>query len=279
MAVPSWDDAEAHRVTLPSPSADPTRGDALELLTVHDTEQLVCARGALFLVTERHGDVTPRGARELGLFYRDTRYLSHLELRIPDVELVHLSAETSHDAFNQVDLMVSGVEEGDVLDDPHNFLHVRRRQLLEGGLVEEITLTNFLNRTVQLEVQVQFDADFADIFEVRGSKRPRRGTSTAPVLTAGTVTHLYDGLDGIRYSTECSFSPAPSRLTARQATFVMHLVAGGRQQIELGVTPQRDGARAVRPRLTFPQRVDRQLERSRRFREGSTRLRSDNVLL
>ena len=279
MAVQSRDDAEAHRVTHPSPSADPTRGDALELETVHDSEQLVCARGALFLVTERHGDVTPRGARELGLFYRDTRYLSHLELRIADVELVHLSAETSHDAFNQVDLMVSDVDEGDVLDDPHNFLHVRRRQLLEGGLVEEITLTNFLNRVVQLEVEINFDADFADIFEVRGSKRPRRGTSAPPELSASSVTHVYDGLDGIRYSTEFAFWPAPSRLGEHQATFVMHLVAGGRQQIELSVMPHHDGNRAMRPRLAFGQRVERQLERTRRFRESSTRLRSDNVLL
>jgi glycogen debranching enzyme len=199
-------------------------------------------------VTERHGDVTPRGARELGLFYRDTRHLSHLELRIGDVELVHLSADTSHDAFNQVDLMVSDVDQGDVLDDPHNFLHVRRRQLLEDGLVEEITLTNFLNRAVQLELDIHFDADFADIFEVRGAKRPRRGTSGPPELTSASVTHAYDGLDGIRYATEFAFTPAPSRLAARQASFVLHLAPGGKEQIELSVTPHRDGARAVRPR-------------------------------
>jgi len=266
-------------VTLPSASADPTRGDELQLVTVHTSEQLVCARGALFLVTERHGDVTPRGARELGLFYRDTRHLSHLELRIGDVELVHLSADTSHDAFNQVDLMVSDVDQGDVLDDPHNFLHVRRRQLLEDGLVEEITLTNFLNRAVQLELDIHFDADFADIFEVRGAKRPRRGTSGPPELTSASVTHAYDGLDGIRYATEFAFTPAPSRLAARQASFVLHLAPGGKEQIELSVTPHRDGARAVRPKLTFGQRIRRQLERTQRFRETSTRIRTNNALL
>jgi glycogen debranching enzyme len=261
----------------PTPQAE-ARGDELVLQAAHDTEQLVCARGALFLVTERHGDVTPPGARELGLFCKDTRHLSHLELRIADVELVHLSAETSHDAFNQIDLMVSGIEEGGVLDDPQNFLHVRRRQLLDGGLVDEIALTNFLNRPVTLELALRFDADFADIFEVRGARRPRRGTSAAPELTPTSVTHFYDGLDGIRYSTEFAFSPTPSRLEAREAHFEIDLVAGGTREIEVSVTPRRGVPRAHAER-TFEQRIGFQLEQTRRFRENSTRLRSDNIML
>src|SRR5690349_9598835 len=124
-----------------SPHTHPTpeRGSALELSTCHDTERLVCARGTLFLVTDRHGNIEPRGARELGLFHDDTRHLSYLVLRMRKAELVHLSAETSHDAFNQVDLMVAGLDEGEFLDDPQNFLHVRRRQLLDLGFAEEIT--------------------------------------------------------------------------------------------------------------------------------------------
>jgi len=91
-----------------------------------------------------------------------TKY-SERQLRVIDHELVHLSAETAHDAFNQVDMMVSSLEGGEFLDDPQNFLHVSRRQLLDGGLVEELTLTNFVNSTVKFVLELSFDADFADL--------------------------------------------------------------------------------------------------------------------
>ncbi|HKU43745.1 MAG TPA: glycogen debranching N-terminal domain-containing protein, partial [Polyangiales bacterium] len=228
---------------------------------------------------ERHGDVAPRGARELGLFHNDTRYLSQLELRIADVELVYLSAETAHDAFNQVDLMVSGLDEGEFLDDPQNFLHVSRRQLLDGGLVESITLTNFLSRPVALTLELAFDADFADIFEVRGAKRPRRGKLQQPRVTDSTVVLGYHGLDGVRYATEFSFAPQPSELHANCARFRLELVAGGSQQLEFRVQPQRQQQSSVRARIPFDHHIGQQVEATRSFRDASTRVHCDNAML
>ncbi|MGH7270181.1 MAG: glycogen debranching N-terminal domain-containing protein, partial [Polyangiaceae bacterium] len=77
------------------------------LPTAGDLDRLVRARGAMFLVTTRQGDVAPAGARELGLFYRDTRFLSHYALEIRGRRAVHLNAETTHLTYNQVDLMLS----------------------------------------------------------------------------------------------------------------------------------------------------------------------------
>lgn len=260
--------------SVPAPQGD---GEELVLASAHDSEQLVCARGALFFVTDRRGDIVPAGARELGLFYEDTRYLSHLALSIANVQLVQLSAETSHDAYNQVDLMVSGFDQGDFLDDPQNFLHVRRRQLLEGGLVEEITITSFLNRTINLDLVLQFDADFADIFEARGAKRDKRGSREPPQITQSAITHAYNGLDGIRYSSELSFSPAPSQLNPHEAHFQLEIEAAGTLSIELNVVPQRN-ARGGWARIPFDQRVRRQLDHMRNFRETSTRVRSNDAV-
>src|SRR5690349_15305877 len=80
--------------------------------------------------------------------------------------LVRLSAETSHPAFNQVDLMLNDLAHEELLADPKNFVHIRRRQILDGGLVEEIVFTNFLMRSCDIEVVFYFASDFADIFEV-----------------------------------------------------------------------------------------------------------------
>lgn len=276
--VQSMNDNSAAASVVAAPPAARTDAE-LVLLSSRETEQLVCARGALFLVTERHGDITPRGARELGLFQNDTRYLSHLELRIRDYEVVYLSSDSSHDAHTQVDLMVSGIEPGEFLDDPQNFLHIRRRQLLDDGLVEEITLTNFLSRSVSLALELAFDVDFADIFEVRGAKRPKRGTYREPRLTPNTVTYSYDGLDGMRYSSELGFFPEPSELTAGRARFQLEIVAGGSQQLQVSALPQRQISRRLDPRIPFDQRAARQVDQARSFREASTRIRTDNAVL
>ena len=138
----------------------------------------------MFLVTTRQGDLTPAGARELGLFYQDTRFLSYYELEVRDCRAARLSAETSHPAYNQIDLMVSDPEHEELLEDPSNFLHIRRRQILDGGLIEEIVFTNFLMRACDIEVVVRFGADFADVFEVRGAKRAKRGL-VAPAARRG----------------------------------------------------------------------------------------------
>lgn len=276
--VQSIDESRNRSSTRPL-ATDADRGSELALCSARDTEQLVCARGSLFLVTERHGDVAPRGARELGLFHNDTRYLSQLELRIAEVELVYLSAETSHDAFNQVDLMVSGLDEGEFLDDPQNFLHIRRRQLLEGGLVESITLTNFLSRPVSVTLELAFDADFADIFEVRGAKRPRRGSLREPRVTSDSVLLAYEGLDGVRYATEFSFTPQPTELESNRARFRLELVAGGSQALEWSALPQRNLGAGARARIPFDHHIGQQVEATRSFREASTRVRCDNAVL
>src|SRR5580658_4321504 len=159
------------------PNAD---GTELTLASAGGVEQLTRARGTLFLVTDRHGDIAPRGAKELGLFYEDTRYLSHYELGVVGAAMVYLSAETADDAFNQIDLMLSGLEDKALLDDPQNYLHIRRRQLVEQDFLESIAFTNFLTRKVSLDVRFTFDVDFADVFEVRGARRPRRGRADPP---------------------------------------------------------------------------------------------------
>lgn len=258
--------------------ADDPAGTELQLASAHDTDQLVCALGALFFVTERHGDIAPRGARELGLFDHDTRYLSHYELRILDRELVYLSAETVNDAYNQVDLMVSGLDEGEFLDDPQNFLHVSRRQLLDDGLVEQLTLTNFVNNTVDLELELSFDADFADIFEVRGARRARRGRREAAIVTGSRVTLGYRGLNAVHYTSELWFRPEPAFLSGERARFRIQLEAGSTQELEIHVVPRR-GSAPVPTVPPFSHCVDRLLARTRRFRDESTQMRCDNAVV
>ncbi|HVZ32545.1 MAG TPA: glycogen debranching N-terminal domain-containing protein, partial [Polyangiaceae bacterium] len=178
----------------PKQAAEATEGSAhgteLSLTSAAEVEPLVRARGSLFVVTDRHGNITPKGARDLGLFLMDTRFLSHLTLSVPGANLVHLTSNRSHDAYNQIDLMMAGAD-GEFLDDPQNYFHLRRRQLLDDSFVEELTITSYLGRPTALELVFEFDADFADIFEVRGAKRTSRGQRQPAALARDWVTLSY----------------------------------------------------------------------------------------
>ena len=78
--------------------------------TVSEPERLVMSRGNVFTVTNRLGDIAPAGSRDLGLFFCDTRHLSHYELAIPGAIPTVLSAEAASAALVQVDLTATSLE-------------------------------------------------------------------------------------------------------------------------------------------------------------------------
>ncbi len=251
----------------------------LDLPMVGEIERLVRARGAMFLVTTRQGDVTPKGARELGLFYKDTRFLSHYELEVRNRRAVRLSAETSDPAYNQIDLMLSDPEHEELLEDPSNFLHIRRRQILDGGLLEEVVFTNFLMRTCDIEVVMWFGADFADVFEVRGAKRARRGSTERPRIDGASVTLRYSGLCGTDYETVVSFSAPPAQIAEDHAVFELSLPPNGRTSFEVRVSPVLDGTTHSRPGLSFARSAEMRTHDAQTFRTNSTRHVCDNAVL
>jgi glycogen debranching enzyme len=255
------------------------QSDLLSLPLTGEMERLVRARGAMFLVTTRQGDLSPAGARELGLFYQDTRFLSFYELEVRDCRAARLSAETSHPAYNQIDLMVSDPEREELLEDPSNFLHIRRRQILDGGLLEEIVFTNFLMRACDIEVVVRFGADFADVFEVRGAKRAKRGSTHRARVEGASVVLGYTGLDGRTYETAVSFGVAPTELAPDHAVFELNLSPDRSTTIEVRVAPVIDGVTRSRPGLPFTRSAEMRASDAETFRAGSTKYVCDSGML
>jgi glycogen debranching enzyme len=250
----------------------------LVLTSAGDVETLVSAHGTRYAVTNRNGDVVPPGARELGFFVDDTRHLSHYELRLDGLSFVHLSSDSIDPACNRVDLMLSGLGDEKFLDDPQHFLHVRRRQLVDDGFSDEIRLVNYLQRPIAIEIAVHFAADFADVFEVRGAKRPRRGSLLAPVIEDASVELAYRALDGAVHTTRLTFSPTPHALAADCATFRMALEPGKSACVEI-----RAEASATRPaarrRTRFEERVREKARAVEGFRQASTQFRCDNEMI
>jgi glycogen debranching enzyme len=231
-------------------------GAALELPESGESDKLVLARCNLFAVTSRRGDIVPAGARDLGLFYLDMRHLSHLELQLSGQPPIVLSAETWETAFSQIDLTLTDRQVGDLVEDPQNSVHLRRKQLLDDELVEQVVVTNHLRRPIEISLEMHFGADFADIFEVRGARRQGRGQLIPPLVRDGQIELGYRGVSGEVYRTVIRFLPQPTEISGRAARWRVALEAGEASILEVVVTPLRNDA-PLPERRPFDQRLAR----------------------
>src|SRR5579864_4784182 len=86
-------------------------------------------------------------------------------------------------------------------------LHVYRTKFLSDGVCfERFAVQNFGQQPIDAEISLSVAADFADIFEVRGQKRGRRGARLPAETEPSAAVLRYQGLDGILRCTriECT---------------------------------------------------------------------------
>ncbi len=177
--------------------------------------------GDAFMVLDTHGDIgTSRGSPE-GLYFRDTRFLSHYQLRIEGKRPLLLSSIVQDDgAALSIDLTNPDIELHDARQMPRDVIFIERTPFLwERASYERIALRNYDNVPRRFQLDVLFDADFRDLFEIRGNQRRRRGRLTAHVPQPNLAEYRYTGLDLIPRSTRLAFEPTPAKLQPGRATF------------------------------------------------------------
>jgi glycogen debranching enzyme len=115
-------------------------------------------------------------------------------------------------------------------------VHIERTLYVHaGGLRQRVMLSNYGHAEVELPVAFNFDNDFADIFEVRGIARARRGSRAHETVGPAEVVVGYLGLDGARRATRVTFSEAPKSLSGTTATYVFSLTSKGRAIVDISV--------------------------------------------
>src|SRR5262249_5451441 len=98
------------------------------------------------------------------------------------------------------------------------------RFLWNSTLHERIRLWNYHTVHVPVSVEFDIDADFADIFEVRGTRRERRGTRLEPRLTDRDIRLSYRGLDDEERWTAIGWSERPQWMTPGSVRFTWDLL-------------------------------------------------------
>ena len=195
--------------------------------------------GSTFCVCDERGDVDGI-ATASGFFASDTRFLSRSVLTLGGARLEPLSHDQPAPhiaAFVLRNPLVDGLEP--------NELSIERERFVGDCMEERITVENHGHRRVEVELGLELEADFADIFVVK-SLEPGFGTPSDEVLPPSRpLERLENG------TLVFADDPFPARTIVhlsepfgeRQgaARFALSLAPGERWRLVVGVQPQLDG--------------------------------------
>ncbi|HEX3758042.1 MAG TPA: glycogen debranching N-terminal domain-containing protein [Kofleriaceae bacterium] len=218
-----------------SKPASPDDYTILATSSRRDERTRVIKQGDSFGVFDHAGMIGQAGMGELGLYHDGTRYLSTFDLALERHRPLLLNSTVLRDNILHVDLANPDLPDRPeplVRDSVHLFV---QSFLWDRGWHARLQLHNYALRAVEIELSILFDADFADVFEVRGMHRLRRGTLRPPAIAPGEVALRYDGLDHVARATRLRFDPVPATLAAGRASYQLRLAPQGHAAIELRV--------------------------------------------
>ena len=222
----------------------------LTTLTLKDNE--------LFLITDTLGNIYDTGCStdgiegSMGLFCRDTRFLSRAELQIEGRSPI-LFSSTARKGFDMVVLCSNRQigENEDVIKTETIGIH--REIMIKGGLFEHMQVTNYNTHPISFTMSLSFGADFLDLFEVRGAKRAKRGDllicvpdlgknsfcrntdldTDLDINTKRQIVLAYRGLDGVLMESRIQFHAVqPDEI--KGYTAIWNLTLDSHQSVMLG---------------------------------------------
>ncbi len=259
----------------------------------------------LFLVTDTIGNISGcslnDGNPSMGLFCCDTRFLCRLELQIEGRSPVLLSS-TAEKGFALSVLCTNPRIDERLRADT---VGIRRELVLNGALFEEIEVANYSTTSVSFELSISFDADFVDLFEVRGYGRDKRGRLlrlVEPLPEDGTsqegdsfssvqiqplllrdefLTLAYQGLDGLVMESRLQFQHRqPDYFKGYTAVWQLELAPHETQKLGYRVNMLRNNqpSSTVNAAVTLPQAKAAELMEEQHWVQQITRISSDKSI-
>jgi glycogen debranching enzyme len=211
-------------------------------------QPVVAKQGSLFLLSTDDGDI--QADSDQGLYFHDMRYLSAETLRLDGRPLVSLLADAGdgHRALFEL-------TNPDLEDDSgqvrvrKDALGIRRDRLLGDNYTEVITVQNYVTEPAEFALRLHYEADFADMFVVRGVHPGKRGTLHVPRWRGSILTFRYDGADGHERTTRLHFSHAPDQRDRGDLTYRLSLKAQQRWQLKVrcDLRDEKGGTLETRP--------------------------------
>jgi glycogen debranching enzyme len=191
---------------------------------------ITLVEGSSFCISLPSGDML--AGLPHGLFFRDTRFLAELRLRVNGRLPEPLAAHVD-DPFSAT-FVLQGVPEPGRAD---SHLVVTRHRYVGNGMREDIIVENFGDEPAFCGIDLEFACDFADLFEVK-EERVEKAGSLSSSAEAGQLLFTYTR-GTFRRATRIEFSETPR--FAESASFEVIVPARDRWSLCVQVTPIIDG--------------------------------------
>jgi glycogen debranching enzyme len=198
----------------------------------------VLKQGDTFGLFDRYGDIHSLRTGSHGLYHEGTRFLSRFELTINGERPLLLSSTVKEDnVLLNVDLMNPDITHEGQVEVTRGALHLSRTRFLwQGRCFERLRIHNYSLLPIPVRLSIFVDADFADLFEVRGTKRNRRGRRLETVTSKDGISLGYAGLDRVDRWVTVRCAPAPTTVHPREILCDTLLPAGKVVQWELTIS-------------------------------------------
>lgn len=179
------------------------------------------------------------GGSELGVYFKDTRYLQTWEMTFNGQRPVSLAHDLRHRGGTVVLSMTNRdlpLLRGTGRIPRESLLFQRVISIVDDTFYETMEVQNFDSVTHTLQVEQWFGGRFDDLFEVRGFARARRGRMLSPGDNEKNVTMLqYEGLDETirRVYIQRFFDGEKIRLSPALAGYYSQITIAPREKVYL----------------------------------------------
>ncbi len=193
----------------------------------------------IFFLSEQNGNVPLDNSQGFGLYYHDCRFLDGYELRIAGSRPNALSSTSEHGFMSEFLLTNPDVRQIDGQPLAAQRVGIRWRRLIQATnltLQEMIEFTNHSADSIQFAVSLDFDAGFADVFEIRGLHPARIGKAQPPSWTNGTLIFEYSGADGLYRNLQIAIQPPLSATRKAGADLKIVLAPGENKRVHLSLS-------------------------------------------
>ncbi|HSQ91443.1 MAG TPA: amylo-alpha-1,6-glucosidase [Nitrospiraceae bacterium] len=198
----------------------------------------VLKQGDTFGLFDRYGDIHSLRTGSHGLYHEGTRFLSHFVLTLNGERPLLLSSTVKQDnVLLNVDLTNPDMADDGQVQISRGSLHVSRTRFLwQGRCFERLRVHNYSLHPVPVRLSLSVDADFADLFEVRGTIRSRRGRRLESAMFKDGLSLGYEGLDRVERWVTVRCAPAPTAVYPEEIRFDTFLPAGEVVQWDLTIS-------------------------------------------
>lgn len=147
----------------------------------------------LYLVDDFQGNIPFQNTSGLGMYHLDTRFLSGFEIKLHGTDPIPLLSSTEMGYMSTI-VFTNGpiettTEDGQPYQIKPESIQLKRETVLYGLQFERYWLISYNSEPIYLEVSLSFDADFKDMFEIRGMVQlPNRPAPRAPMMDSSGQT-------------------------------------------------------------------------------------------